>query len=505
MINQLSLKKNIMVSYASQTYVVLIGILILPFYIGTMGAEAYGLIGFFAILQTWFNLLDVGLIPTIGRETARMRAGAYDSITYIRLFRALNIIFILIAIIGSGILLITSGIIADKWLHAELLSISEIHFALKIMSISVALRWMSGLYRGVISGSEELVWLGGYNAIMVTLRFLIVFPVMWELGATITVFFTYQLAIAIVEFIGLLIKSKSLLPHITSSQANNIGWSIKPIKSILGFSLSIALTSVIWTLVTQTDKLIMSNLLSLTNYGYFTLAVLVASGIMMISSPISSAIMPRMVKLDAEGKYDDMIYIYRQSTQIVTVIAGSISIILAGFAEPILYVWTGDAYIASVAAPIMRLYAIGYGILAVGAFPYYLQYAKGKLKLHIIGNILFVLILMPTLFWATERYGMIGAGYAWLFVNLLYFAVWTYVVHYAYAKGIHMQWMRDIIFLIFLPIFMAYVFQGTIQASSRIMMLVEILGVGGIILLSSILSSETVRNVVLKKFKKLST
>ena len=46
-----SLKKNIIASYFSQAYVVLAGILILPFYITEMGAEAYGLVGFFAMLQ----------------------------------------------------------------------------------------------------------------------------------------------------------------------------------------------------------------------------------------------------------------------------------------------------------------------------------------------------------------------------------------------------------------------------------------------------------------------
>ena len=44
----------------------------LPMYIKYMGAEAYGLVGFFSMLQAWFNLLDLRLTPTIGRETARL-------------------------------------------------------------------------------------------------------------------------------------------------------------------------------------------------------------------------------------------------------------------------------------------------------------------------------------------------------------------------------------------------------------------------------------------------
>lgn len=498
MTKQTSLKKNIFASYLSQGYVVLSGILVLPFYISEMGAEAYGLVGFFTMLQAWFNLLDLGLTPTIGRETARMRAGAHDVLTYSRLFRALNMIFILIALVGGSVLLIASGVIAQKWLHVQSLPMSEVRFALQVMAVNATLRWMMGLYRGVVSGSEQLVWLSGFNVIMATLRFLIVFPVMWQFGATPKVFFTYQLGIAVIEFSALWLKAKSLLPKLTSLQMSEVGWSIKPIKSILGFSLSIAVTSGIWVLVTQTDKLIMSNLLSLENYGYFTLAVLVASGIMMVSGPISGAIMPRMAKLEAEGKHDEMIRIYRRSTQLVTIIAGSVAIMLAVFAEPILYVWTGNRHIAEVTAPVLRLYAIGYGILAVGAFPYYLQYAKGKLKLHIAGSILFVVILLPILFWATREYGMIGAGYAWLFVNLLYFLTWTFVVHHVYVRGIHLQWLLyDVVALIALPATIAYMLSGVIQEGTRLVMLGEILVIGILILFLGLGSIKIIRRQII--------
>jgi O-antigen/teichoic acid export membrane protein len=84
------LKKNIISNYASQIYVTLIGILLLPLYIKYMGSEAYGLIGFFAMLQAWFGILDLGLTPTIGRETARYRAGVLPALAFRQLYRALQ-------------------------------------------------------------------------------------------------------------------------------------------------------------------------------------------------------------------------------------------------------------------------------------------------------------------------------------------------------------------------------------------------------------------------------
>ena len=507
----MSIKKNIVASYASQIYVTLVGILALPFYIKYMGAEAYGLVGFFTMLQTWFALLDLGLTPTIARETARFRAGSYDNLSYRRLFRALSVIFLGIALMGGGLLFLLSDYLSTHWLKINNLDLNEVQFAIQIMAVSVALRWMTGLYRGVVTGSERLVWLSGFNSGIASLRFLGIFPVMWHFGATPTVFFQYQLLIALVEFFGLWFKSHQLLPKLDIAQKKIMGWSIKPIRPVLGFSLSIALTGGIWVFATQTDKLIMSNLLSLEDYGYFTLAVLVAGGIMMVSAPVSGALMPRMVKLDSEGKQDQLIQLYRKSTQLVTVLAGSVAIILATFSKPILYLWTGDQHIANVAAETLTFYAIGYGFLAVSAFPYYLQYAKGKLKLHIVGSLLYITTLLPLLLILTNHFGMQGAGYAWLIVNIVYFFTWTGYIHHIYLKGVHFSWLlRDVIQPIIISVIIAILLTKFVTIGTGKFNLLMILVIKTVIVITiCVASSSYLRSalflIISRKYEKYKT
>jgi O-antigen/teichoic acid export membrane protein len=59
--------------------VTLAGVLMMPFYLRRMGAESYGLIGFFTLMNAWFQLLDAGLSLTLARESARFRAGRIDA------------------------------------------------------------------------------------------------------------------------------------------------------------------------------------------------------------------------------------------------------------------------------------------------------------------------------------------------------------------------------------------------------------------------------------------
>lgn len=452
----MSFKRNILASYISQIYVTLIGILVFPLYLKYMGAEAYGLFGFFAVLQACFQLLDVGLSPTSSRETARFVGGAISAFEYRQLYRSLSIIFLVIAAFGGLSLFLLAEAIADHWLKGNSLSINEIVLALQIMAVIVALRWMSGLYRGVLTGFERLVWLGNFNILFATLRYVCVFPVMWLYGFTPFVFFFYQLIIATLELLWLGLKCHSLLPHLDSLEGS-VGWSFHPVRRILKFALTIAFTSSVWVLVTQTDKLLLSGILPLADYGYFTLAVLVASAVSIVSSPVSTAIMPRMAKLHAEKKNAELLNVYRNATQIVSITAGSVAITFAACSEPLLFAWTGDKELATQTAIVLTLYSVGNGLLAVASFAYYLQYARGDLRYHLIGNVGLLVILIPAIGLAAKYYGAVGAGYAWLVINGLFLFCWVAYVHHKLESGLHCSWLyRDVLTICVPAICIAY-------------------------------------------------
>lgn len=446
-----SFKLNIIANYLSQLYVTLIGIVIIPLYIEGLGAEAYGLIGFFALLQSWFNLLDIGLTPTVSRETARFTAGVLSPLDFKRVVRALTVVFWCIAISGGCVLFFSTEFIANSWLNVESLPNNTVIFSLEVISICVALRWVSGVSRGVITGREKLVWLSSFNSILASLRFLGVLLYMELLGYTLFNFFCYQLVIALLELF-ILTRQVYLLTPRSSTLPEKVGWSFSPIKPLLLFSMSIAFTSSVWVLITQTDKLILSGILSLSQYAYFSLAVLAASGILILSGPISSALMPRLAKLYATNKFDELVVLYKKSTQLVVVIAVSVSTVISLGAEYLIFAWTGDLDLTKQSAPILQLYSIGNGILVIAAFPYYIQYAIGKLKLHLIGNIILALTLIPSIVISSINYGALGAGWAWLLSNLFYFVFWVGYVHKKLVPNLHIEWLLNDVLRITIPV-----------------------------------------------------
>lgn len=438
-----SLKSSIIASYTSQIYIVLVGIIMMPTYLRYMGAEAYGLIGFFTMLQVWFQLLDFGLSPTLSRECARYNGCATDSLTLRRLMRALEAIFVVIGGAAALGLVMGADWIATNWLNAATLPPAQISLAVQLMAGTVGLRWVSGLYRGALGGLEQLVWLGAFNVAIATARFVLVIPILHFAGATPTVFFIYQVLIAGVEALVLVWRTYTRLPPVAAG--TRVGFHFRELRGSLSFSMSIAFTGAVWVAVTQTDKLILSKLLPLADYAHFTLAVLLASGVTVISGPLSSVLLPRLSRLHAQSAVEETITLYRQATQCMTLAAATTALVLALAAEPILFAWTGDRVLAQGMAPLLRLYALGNGILALTAFPYYLQFARGDVRLHLIGNVIFLVVLIPSIVHATLRHGAVGAGWVWMIANFLYGLLWVPFVHRKLLPGMHLSWLaRDI-------------------------------------------------------------
>ena len=460
----MALRRNILANTAGQLYATLIGILMVPLYIRSMGAEAYGLVGFYTMLQGWFMLLDMGLTPTIGRETARFNGGATDPLALRSLLRAFEGIFVAVALVGALALIAGAPWVAGHWLEVQQLDIFEVQHAVMLMAPIVALRWVCGLYRGAVTGFEKIVWLSGFNIVIATLRFVLVLPYMMVYGATPTQFFVYQLAIAIVEVLWLGSKTYRLLPAVQQ----RVHWQFQPLRGVMRFALSAAFTSAVWVLATQADKLVVSGAVPLAEFGYFTLAVLVASGIAVLSSPITGAMLPRLTRLSAMGDESGLIRLYRGATQGVAVVVVPVVLLLSVFPEQVLTAWTGSETLATRAAPVLTLYAVGNGILALAAFPYFLQVARGDLNLHVIGNLIFVLLFVPLLLLAVGRFGMLGAGYAWIVANLVPFLAFLPLVHKRFLKGLHLRWLtQDIGIIVLLPALAAGLLKALSWPSNR--------------------------------------
>src|SRR5579862_1907118 len=147
MAESISIKRNVAASYVGQIYAVLVSVIMAPVYLSYMGTEAYGLIGFFTVLTGWFQLLDMGLTPTVVRETALRRGGEISAGELHVFIRGLAIVFGVISTTAATAILLLSHQIATRWRKVGHLPIIDVEISIGIMGALGPLRWVGGLYR----------------------------------------------------------------------------------------------------------------------------------------------------------------------------------------------------------------------------------------------------------------------------------------------------------------------------------------------------------------------
>ncbi|MBV1916142.1 MAG: oligosaccharide flippase family protein [Pseudomonadales bacterium] len=438
----MSIKRNTIANYIGQSYSILIGLVITPLYLQYLGAEAYGLVGIFALMQAWLQLLDLGLSPTLARQAAYARGQNNGFEHFKKLLRSFELIFVTLAVTIALAVYLTSDWVAAVWIKAETISFTTLVYCIGLMGVMIGLRWFASLYRSGINGMEDQIWLNVVTIILSSLRFIGGLILLIYFTQDVQHFFLYQLVIGICELLVFFCHFYRKLPT-TRFVPGLLAFDWVSVKSVLPFTLGIAYSSAVWILLVQTDKLVLSGILSLADFGYFSLVALVAGGITVLSGPISQAIMPRMTLLVSQGKLDDMLLIYRQASQIVLLISLSVSLIIGLYAEQILFAWTGDRAAAAWGDDVLIWFALGNGILAIGAFQYYLQNAFGYLKLHVIGSTVSAVIQLPIIYFSAVHYGALGAGIAWFWLRLIWFLCWTPIVHRRFIPGFHLEWLRN--------------------------------------------------------------
>jgi len=500
-----SIKRNSIANYIGQSYSILIAIVITPLYLQYLGAEAYGLVGFFALMQAWLNLLDLGLSPTLGRQVAYARGRKRGFEFFKRLLKSFELIFIVLALVIIGSIYLSSEWVAQVWIKADTLDLSILMYCIGLMGVMFGLRWFAGLYRSGINGMEDQVWLSAANIILISFKFVGALILLAFITQDVRHFFEYQLVIGVFELLLFMWRFYHQLP-VTEHEPSFIAFDWQAIKSVAPFALGIAYTAGIWILITQTDKLILSGILSLAEFGYFSLVALVAGGITALSGPISQAIMPRMTLLLSLGKQDEMLNIYRQASQVVAVITLSVALAVGLYAEPLIYAWTGDNEAALWGSKILIWFALGNGVLALSAFQYYLQSAFGRLRLHVIGSTIAALIQVPVIYYAAVNYGAEGAGIAWFSFRLVWFLCWTPIVHRQFVPGFHLGWMlKDILPIVSVSILSAYLFWAVDiinSEQSQILTLGVLIVIGLCTLMINSLGSSYLRGLASQRIKK---
>jgi O-antigen/teichoic acid export membrane protein len=437
------LKKNLIANYLGQGWTALMGLAFIPLYIKYLGIEAYGLIGLFALLQAWLSLLDMGMTPTLGREMGRFTGGSHSAQSIRDLLRSIEIIALGIAIFIAGGIVLSSNWIAGSWLQVESLPVEVVAQAFVVMGLVTAIRFMESVYRSSIVGLQRQVLFNVVNSAMATLRGAGAVAVLVWISASIEAFFIWQGLVSTATILILAATTYSSLPRPERAAK----FSLNALRGVWRFAGGMVGITFLALLLTQVDKILLSRLLSLSEYGYYTLAAVVSGALPMLISPITQAFYPRLCELHARGDQSALVQTYHKGAQLVSVLAGSAAIVMILFSETFLRFWTQDAELAQRTAPLLSVLMLGNLLNGLMWIPYQTQLAYGWTSLAVRANIVAVAFIVPAVLWATPRFGAEGAAWVWVSLNAGYVLIAIHFMHRSILGAEKWRWYVQDVFL----------------------------------------------------------
>jgi O-antigen/teichoic acid export membrane protein len=470
--NGFTLRYNIIANFSGRFIAAVASIAFVPFYIRFLGIESYGLIGIYLSLAGLLSLLDMGLSALLSRELARLAVSPDTDQESRDLVRTMEYLYSAVGLLAGISVALLAPLVARHWIHPQAIPPETVERAIVIMGMVIAFQWPASLYSGGLIGLQRQVPLNVIRSVMAVLQAGGAVLILWLVSPTITSYFLWQALTGAVQTVLLAWAMWARMPRggarpVFRSELLIRRWHFA--AGITGISLTV-------TILTQADKIILSRILSLEVFGYYTLAYNISGAISQFTNPLFSALFPKFSELAAGSARTALSDLYHKGCQLVSVLIVPATLILVFFPREILMLWIGDAPTVDNTHRILSLFMIGTALNATMTIPFALQLACGWTKLSFYKNLIAVAVLIPLLFWLATTYGAIGAAIVWIVLNLGYFLLEIPIMHSRFLKGEMWRWyIRDVgepvLIVLAVMVISRLLFPGALSRSSTLLWL----------------------------------
>lgn len=408
------LKRNVVANFIGSALGAATAFLFIPLYVRILGIEAYGLVGFSATLIVVLGVADVGVSTTLNRQLARLSASPDPGTAMRRLLHTTERLYMLVPVVIVPLIILFAPWIASNWVNARGLPLEQVTRAVRLIGLLFAFQWPASLYSGGLLGLQRQVLYNVINVVAALVRSVAVLFVLWTISPTIEAFFLFQAFV----WLAHVLVARYFLWRSLPPASEPVGFDLETLRPVWRFAAGTSGIIILGILIMQADKLIVSKLVPLATFGYYTVGSAAGWALYRFVTPIFTAVFPRLSQLVASGDDAGLRALYHKSCQWIAIAVVPTATILALFSREVLLIWTGDPVTAGEAYLVMSFITIGTGLNGLLNVPYGLQLASGITRLSFYGNLIGLTLLVPTLYLLVSRWGAPGAAAGWMLLNV---------------------------------------------------------------------------------------
>lgn len=449
------LKINIGSNFLGAGYQVLLQFALLPIILNALGAEAYGLVGLFTVLSSLFSLLDFGISPALGRELSRLSAIPNSGESMRQTVSTLEMICGAITLLIGIVLFFGSDLVARYWITETTIPLPVVACCLSWMGLQVAFQFMTSFYNSGLLGLQKIVLSNILQSILQTVRaaaviaLLMIAPQWWNMRL-VEQFFFLNASMSGLMLIVVAVSLYHVLPEHELKNVAGIGlitkilrrFNVERLRACWRYAAGMTATMMVVMLLTQLDKMVLSKVLSLELFGFYTIASSIAMAIVRPAPLIFSAALPRFTQLvelnDTEKLGKTYLKLIRLSAWIVLPAAGMIIL----FSEQLFNLYLNNAPGAGIIAALASILIMGYSLHSLTYMPYALSLAYGWTRYGFNISLVACIFTLPIILFGAIKYGATGAAYGWLILNIGYLIFSIRYLHKKILPKLYLQFYK---------------------------------------------------------------
>lgn len=413
----MTLKKNILANYLGAGTIALASIIVLPWYLAALGPKQFGLIGFIVMLQAVLGMLDAGMSQALVREIAvRFDSDDGERRSTASLLFGFERLYWLFALAAGCVTLLLSDTIASHWLNLEGLPVELGKYAIYGAAAIFAAQFPGSVYRSLLVGAQAQVTLNGIMLGATLLRHIggVIVVLVWP---TLPAYLIWHASIALLET---LVRGR-LAWKTLKVKRNQVKWEATELSRTWKVVAGMSGATWLGALTVQMDKIILSQMASIEQFGYYTVAATVATGMLQLVYPLIQAVLPRAIQLRSEPAALRRLSIKLAGLIGLMAVTGALIFIVAG--GWLLDVWLRNAEAAAMVYPLLGTLLVGTGLNAFYNVGYINWVVHEKIRrvfqVNALALVLSATLIPPLVLWQ----GTIGAAFGWLVINLVGFVL----------------------------------------------------------------------------------
>lgn len=418
------MNKNIAANYLGRFWSFFSGFLFTPLYIHYLGIESFSIISLAIVISGLMIVLDAGLSATLSRELALKNT---SNSVKVNTFSTFEILYFIICLLVICIIFIFSYQIANDWLNLDKIDPLAVSYYLKVMGVGIAFELLSNFYIGGLMGLEQQVKANLYKIGWgIARNALVVIPLIYS--PSLELFFIWQ-TVATITYVFLIRHS------LINELSTKIPLFRKPVidkevlKSSWKFAVGILLISIVASVNTQMDKLVITKLLPINILGYYMLATSISMVIISFVTPVSAAMLPRFTALFSQKRVREVSLLFNKIFLIVSIIIFSFGCNIIFFSKELIWIWTGNINLANSSYQYVPFLTLGTMMLSIQLLPYSISLANGYTKINNYLGIVCLIITLPGYWIMTKNFGAIGAAMTWGFTQTLVTPFYIYFIN----------------------------------------------------------------------------